>query len=201
MQFEVLVGMGEGVVRHQRCDMRKLGGFGFEELLARGGIEKEIANCDGGADGQPSFLDFEDFPAIDLDDCSRCLFGGASLEVEAGNRGDRGQSLPTKAEGGHAQQILGILEFRRGVPLESEQGVVAHHAASVVGDLDELLPTRFDLNLDASGASVERVFEEFLDDRSWTLHHLASGDLVGDCFGENVDAAHGSQGISRQFRR
>jgi hypothetical protein len=43
----------------------------------------------------------------------------------------------------------------------------------------------------ASGAGIERVFEQFLDHGRGTVHHLAGGDLVGDLVGEYVDAAHG----------
>ena len=75
--------------------------------------------------------------------------------------------------------------------LEGEHGVVAHHAASVVGDLNELFAARLDADLDARGAGVEGVFEHLLDHGRRPLHHFAGGDLVGNGFGEYVDAAHG----------
>ena len=84
------------------------------------------------------------------------------------------------------------LDFRGGVALEGQHGVVAHHAAAVVGDLDQLLPARLDLDADARGTGVQRVLQQFLHHRRGTLHHFAGGDLVGDSFGENVDFAHGS---------
>ena len=77
--------------------------------------------------------------------------------------------------------------------LEGQQGVVAHHAAAVVGDLDELLAAGLDLDLDAGGAGIERIFEQFLDHRSRPLHHFAGGDLVGNVFRKNVDSAHGER--------
>src|SRR5438270_10178840 len=75
--------------------------------------------------------------------------------------------------------------------LESQQSVVPDHAATVVSDLNEFFSTGFDLNFDAGGTGVERIFQQFLDDRSRTLHHFAGGDFVGNVFGKNVDFAHG----------
>ena len=43
--------------------------------------------------------------------------------------------------------------------LECQQGVVAIHAAAVVGDADQLPPAGLDLHANAAGAGVERVFE------------------------------------------
>ena len=76
--------------------------------------------------------------------------------------------------------------------LEGEQGVVAQHAAAVVGDADEPAAAGFDFDADAGGAGVERVLEELLDDGRGALDHFAGGDLVGDQVGEDADAAHGS---------
>src|SRR6267143_1361905 len=85
----------------------------------------------------------------------------------------------------------GILKNRsRTVTLEREQSIVAHHAPAVVGDLNEFFPAGLYLNPNAGGTGVEGIFEEFLGYRSWAFHHLASGDFVGDMFGEDVDSAH-----------
>src|SRR5580693_8181793 len=73
---------------------------------------------------------------------------------------------------------------------EGEHGIVAHHAAAVVGDLDQLFATSFDVDLDASRACVERVLEQLFYHRGRALHHLAGGDFVGYVLGEYVDAAH-----------
>ena len=81
-------------------------------------------------------------------------------------------------------------EFGGGVALEGEQGVVADHAAAVVGDADELAAAGFDLDADAGRAGVERVLQQLLDDRGRPVDDLAGGDLVGDLVGENADAAH-----------
>src|SRR5580704_17065915 len=83
-----------------------------------------------------------------------------------------------------------VLDFRRGMALESQQSIIAHHAAAVVSDLDELLAAGFNLNPDAGCARIERIFDQLLGHRSRTLHHFAGGDLVGNVFGKNVNSAH-----------
>ena len=86
------------------------------------------------------------------------------------------------------------LDFRSGVALKGQHGIVAHHAAAVIGDLDQLLPARLDLNADARGTGVQRVLQQFLHYRRGTLDHLAGSDLVGNSFGKDVDFAHGVSG-------
>jgi hypothetical protein len=76
------------------------------------------------------------------------------------------------------------------VTLEGEEGVVAHHAAAVVGDTDEATAAGFDIDADAGGAGVEGVLQQLLDDGGGAVDDLAGGDLVGDLVGENADAAH-----------
>ncbi len=67
VQFEMLVGMGQRVVRDQRCDVRKLGGLGFQEFLARRDIEEEIADGNAGSGRQAGFFHLEDLAAVDFD--------------------------------------------------------------------------------------------------------------------------------------
>ena len=73
---------------------------------------------------------------------------------------------------------------------EAEQGVVAAHAEAVVGDADEATPAGTDFNGDFFGVRIEGVFDELLDDARGALHDFASGDLVGDLFGKELDAVH-----------
>jgi hypothetical protein len=76
------------------------------------------------------------------------------------------------------------------VPFEGQQGVVAHHAAAVISDLDKLFAAGFDLNLDSGRTGVERILQQLLHYRRRPLYHLAGGNLVGNLFGKDVNAAH-----------
>ena len=74
--------------------------------------------------------------------------------------------------------------------LEGQHGIVAHHAAAIIGDLDKLLAAGFDVHANAPCARIQRVLQQLLHHRGRPLHDLARGDFVGYVFGENVDAAH-----------
>jgi len=75
------------------------------------------------------------------------------------------------------------------MPLETQEGIVAHHAAAVVGNLNEPLAPSLDIHPDPCGPGIECVFEQLLHHRSGPLHHLACGDLVGNLLGKNVNAS------------
>ena len=74
--------------------------------------------------------------------------------------------------------------------LEGQQSVVAYHATTVVGDLDEFFAAGFDLNSNSGGTCIQRIFQQFLYYRSRTFHHFAGGDLVGNLLGKYVDTPH-----------
>src|SRR5262249_30754488 len=95
-----------------------------------------------------------------------------------------------KAERRDVEQVFGVLDLGSGVAFEGEHGVVAHHAAAIVGEVDELAAAAFHLHAHAMRAGVERVLEQLLDDAGRPLHHFARGDLVGDVLAQYVDAAH-----------
>src|ERR1700683_385185 len=135
--------------------MRKLGGLSLQEFLSRRRIKEQVADGDRSPRRQPSFFHFENLAAIDFDHRARVLVGCARLQMQARYRSNRGQSLTTKPKRGYAEQVFGVLDFRRRVTLESKQSVVTDHATSVVRNLNQLLASGFDLNLDARGTSVE----------------------------------------------
>ena len=81
--------------------------------------------------------------------------------------------------------------------LEGKQGVIADHAMAIVGDADELAAAGFDVDADAGGSRIERVFEQLLDHGRGSLDHFAGGNLVGDLVGKDVDAAHASDFTGR----
>ena len=67
VQFEMLAGMGQRIMGYKRCDMRKLGGFGFQKFLARRNIEEQITDRDGSSRRQSSFFHLENLAAVDFD--------------------------------------------------------------------------------------------------------------------------------------
>src|SRR5258708_1806217 len=159
--------------------MGELGLFGLEEFAAGGGVEEEIADGDGGADGEAGVFDAEDVAAGDFDERAGGFFGYAGFELQAGDAGDGREGFTAGAEGGDRQEVVGGAELRGGVALEGEESVVLDHAVAVVGNADELAAAGFDFDADAGGTGVERVFEKFFDDGGGAFDDFAGGNLVG----------------------
>src|SRR5690348_15817361 len=88
------------------------------------------------------------------------------------------------------EEVFGIFNFRGRVALEGEQGIVTYHAAAIVHHLDQLASATLHVHLDAGCTGIKGVLQQLLQDGSRALHHLSSGDFVGNMFGKNVDAAH-----------
>ena len=64
--------------------------------------------------------------------------------------------------------------------LERKERVVARHAAAVVRHAQESAPARFDINLDAPRARINRILHQFFRHRRGALHHFARGDLIDE---------------------
>ena len=191
VQFEMLLRMRQRVMGYERCDVGKLGGLRSQKLFTRRRIKEEVANRDRGSQRQPGFFHADDLTAVNFENRTGGFFFRARFQMQARHRRDRRQRLAAKSQSRNGEQVVGVFDFRRGVAFESEHGIVAHHAAAVVGDLDQFLPARLHLNANARGTGVQRVLQQLLHHRRGTLHHLAGSDLVGNSLGENVNLAHG----------
>jgi len=62
--------------------------------------------------------------------------------------------------------------------LDREAEIVRRHPAAIVDDADEPPATRFDCDIDAGGASVERIFDKLLDDGGRPFDALARRDAI-----------------------
>ena len=62
---------------------------------------------------------------------------------------------------------------------KGEQSVIADHAATVVGDQNQLFAAALDLHFDASGPGIQRVFQKLFEHGSRTLRLLGSGPDAG----------------------
>ncbi|MCY1549519.1 hypothetical protein D9M68_856890 [compost metagenome] len=73
------------------------------------------------------------------------------------------------------------------MPGQRQRQIVRSDATTVVTHPQQLDPTLLDIHLDAPGARVQAVLEQFLDHRSRPLDHLARGDLVGQARTQQLD--------------
>ena len=67
--------------------------------------------------------------------------------------------------------------------LDREREVGGIHAAAVIGDADQAAAAARQHHLDLARAGVERILDQFLDDRRRALDHFARGDAVDEGFG------------------
>ena len=71
--------------------------------------------------------------------------------------------------------------------MHREPRVLGRHALAVVLDADQRPAALLDGHGDAAGAGIERVLDQFLDDRGGPLDHLAGRDLVGERGRQDLD--------------
>ncbi len=98
------------------------------------------------------------------------------MQQDVRDRRDGGQRLAPEAERPHAQQVVQIAQFARRVALEGEGDLVRADAAAVVRDANALQPAAAHLDDDLPRPGIERVLDQFLDDRGGRLDHLARRD-------------------------
>src|SRR5204862_4220648 len=109
------------------------------------------------------------------------LLSGHERHARAGGDGrERLAAEPARHDRG---EIVIAADLRRRMLLEREQGVVPIHAAPIVAHENESLASFLELDVDATGARVERVLDELLHDGRGTLDDLARGDAVGERLG------------------
>ena len=71
--------------------------------------------------------------------------------------------------------------------MHRESRVFWRHALAVVLDTNQGPAALLDGHGDPSGTRIERVLDEFLDDRGRPLDHLAGRDLVGERGRQDLD--------------
>jgi hypothetical protein len=64
-----------------------------------------------------------------------------------------------------------------------QRQVFGGNAAAIVADTDEADAALFQVDVDASRAGVQGVFDQFLDDGSRSFDDFASGDLIDEGVG------------------
>src|SRR5581483_5535710 len=170
--------------------MREFCRLRLQEFLARGRVEEQVTNRDGRSQRQPNFLNHKNLASMNLNQCAGSIVRRTGLQTQPGNGGNRRQGIAAKAQGGDIQKVFCVLDFGRCMALEGEQSVVPDHPAAVINDLNELLASSLNLNLDSRGTRIQRVLQQLLDHGGGTLDNLPGGNLVGNGFGENVNSTH-----------
>ena len=190
-QAQRFVEMGQAVVRRDPNQMREFGFHGPQEFPPGRHVVEQVPHCDAGARRQGLFAHVPHPAAADFDNRARRLVRRPRPQGDPRHAGDRRQGFAAESKRADREQILRLPEFARRVALESQHGVIAAHARTVVGNLDQAPAAGLQVNPHLGRGRVERVLDQFLADGGGPLDHFAGGDLVGDLVGEDADAAHG----------
>lgn len=173
--------------------MGELSGVALEEMSSSGKIEKEIAHgevaahlaCDGSL--------FHDLGGFNLKADAHFVIRTSRLEFDLRHRRYGGERLATEAHGVQVVEILGSRYFGRGMTFERHARIGFGHTLAVVNDLDERATGIPDEDLNLGSTSVNGVLDQFLDNGGRSVNHLASGYLIGDAIGQQVnDVRHRS---------
>ena len=181
------VGACEREALHRLAYAGGFGGGGADELQAGGNGGEERLDLDGRARGGAGFAPADDLAALQLD--GDCGFRVRRSRRHADGRGggDAGERLASKAERADPRKVVFRLEFAGRVTLKGEFDLLRGDSAAVVGHADGGEPAVPRLDGDGARARVERVLDEFLDDRGGALNHLAGGDAGGGRGGQRAD--------------
>ena len=164
--------------------VRLLGCGGPQEGTASGRVEEQIACFDGGARRTACGSRLGEIVARGPDRPGGLGVGGASGDLQPADRCDGRERFAAEAQSGDSREILGLFDLAGGMLSDGEQQLVGLDAVAIVGHTDEISPTGIKLNTDACGTGIERVLDQFFDDRGGSLNDFTGGDLVGDQCGE-----------------
>ena len=176
--------------RHAAQDlvaMRKFGGLGLEELAPCRGIEIQVGDLDHGATGKGRRFHSVGVAAQAEGMGLRSVVAG---DRHAGYRRNGSQRLAAKAVAGYPFQVGQTAYLARGVARQRRRQIVGGDAAAVIDDANQAHTAFFQLHVDPGCGCVQAVFQQFLEHRSRTIDHLASGDLADEEFRQRLDDSH-----------
>ncbi len=159
-------------------DVADLGRGGLHELAAGGRIEEKVADLDRRAGSAAAGGRLRGDSAFACDSSAGGGVAGSAGDGYLGDGCDAGEGLAAEAHCLDAIEVVFLLEFAGGVRCQGQRQVVELDAPAVIDDLDEAAAAVLDVHFDVSGAGIESVFEQFLDDAGGAFDDLAGGDLV-----------------------
>ena len=183
----------EGEHRNCRNCCTRLGGRRAEELPPRWCVEEQPPHPHRRSAPPRRLLHI--FEATSLHYETRgfrrsIVFVRGCFQLELRNRRNGGEGLAAEAECGDADEIRSRLNFASGVSIDRQHCVISVHPRSVVAHGDGRLPAGLQCDLYGRCAGVQRILDEFFNDRCGTLHHFAGRNLIDHRIWQNDDTTH-----------
>lgn len=195
-QMERHVEARQGQTLDHFLQVIEFGFFGFEKLATRRGVEEQIPHFHGGAHRMSGRLHTgRHVPAFGFDLPGLIGIAGAGRQGQARHGADRGECLTTEPEAHHLFEVFQIADLAGGVTGQGQRQVIGRNAAAIVAHPQQLDAALLDIDINAPGAGIEAVFQQFLDHRSRALDHLAGGNLVRQSRAEQLDASAVDHGL------
>ena len=89
------------------------------------------------------------------------------------------------------EEVVGLADLGGGMTLKRQTGIGFRHSFPVVDDLHQCLSRVLDQDLDLCGTGINSILDQLLDNRSRSLNHFASRNLIGDAVRQQMyDIAH-----------
>ncbi len=87
-----------------------------------------------------------------------CPFGPRD-QLQAGDRGDAGERLSTKTEGGNSAQVIDTAHLAGGVAIQCQRQILLEDAVAVVTYPHQPLSPLLDIDPDAGGTGIDTVLQ------------------------------------------
>ena len=164
---------GDGHSRKFLEDMLEFDVIRFQELTPRGRVVKEVTNFYGSAFRLTYGVLLLYFAGFYDDFAAHLVFFSSGLERDLGYGCDGGECFAPESEREYLFEVFLRLDFRRGVSLETGQGIVGGHSATIVDYLNESTPGVLYYKANLFRSCVYRIFQQFLNHRGRSLYDLS----------------------------
>ncbi|MNF73693.1 hypothetical protein D3C84_557020 [compost metagenome] len=170
--------------------MIEFGFFGLEKLAPRRRVEEQVAHFNRSAHRVGRRLHTgRHVTALGLYLPRLIGVAGAGGQGQARDGADRCQGLAAKPQAHDLLEVFQVADLAGGVTGQGQRQVIGGNATAIVAHPQQLDAALLHIDVDAFGAGVEAVFQQFLDHRSRALDHLTRGNLVRQPRAEQLDAS------------
>ena len=151
----------------------------LEIFQPRRRVEEEIRDPDIGSLACRCGLLFDSLTAAKMDLRARILASLGSHQLDIGNGGDTGQGLTTKAHRLYLKQVLPTGNLTGGVTAKGQLDIIAGNPIAIIDHPDTIETRIFNDDVNPLAMGIQRVFNQFFDDRSRAFNYFPRRNLVG----------------------
>jgi hypothetical protein len=169
--------------------------FTTQKLAPGGQIVKKIAGLNQGAASHSNFFSLSNLAPLDNDLLAKAIVRRTAAKFETRNRSNRSQGFSSETKRRQRKKIFSLTNLAGGMTFKRQKSVLTIHTTAIVSDPDQLTSTSFKFNQDFVSASINRIFNQFLDHGSRTFHNFARSNLITKTFVQKYYSGMVSQEI------